>query len=382
MIESEYIKTVDGKTYIDYLGKQTVINPDEFVMISDELYDDLIKRYYEKPHISEVYDQFRDMCMKGILNKSVINKYYIRDLQAKVVIYHNKYSIEEALQCKELVSYIMRYVIGKKKNLKVFTSDDPLDNFETALRLSAIGIASKPSDFPVKTVVEVLRKYNVNGNYYDFSCGWGDRLMGSMISGVNYHGTDPNYLLVDRLKEMYADYQKANYTTGRVFPKAEFNCQGSEHFIPRYENKMGVAFSSPPYFDLEDYKIGDQSYKEGMNYEQWKNGYFTQTIENIFKYVVEGGYFLINVKSFNGHDLRKDATEIGKAVGFTHLRDEPIIGRGSRVMGVKKKDKDGQNFTLMSNSVGQSKENIKIDSIEYMMVFRKGEKKVFMNQLF
>ena len=381
MIESEYIKTKDGKTFIDYLGKQTTINPDEFVMMSDEYYNDLIERYYKKPSIQEVYDQFRDMCSKGILNKSVINRYYIRDLQAKVVIYHNKYSIEEALKCKELVSYIMRYVIGKKKNLKVFTSEDPLVNFETALRLSAIGVASKPSDFPVKSVVEVLRKYNVNNNYYDFSCGWGDRLCGSLISGVNYFGTDPNYLLIDRLKEMYSDYQKANYVPDRVFPKAEFNCQGSEHFIPRYENKMGVAFSSPPYFDLEDYKVGDQSYKEGMNYEQWKNGYFTQTIENIYRYIIEGGYFIINVKSFNGHDLRKDATEIGKAVGFNHLKDEPIVGRGSRVTGSKKKTNEKDGFDFFAETAKKT-ENVKIDSIEYMMVFRKGEKKVFANQLF
>ena len=44
--------------------------------------------------------------------------------------------------------------------------------------LAGKGVASPPTQFSLKTVDEVLAKYNVNGNWYDYSCGWGVRLMG------------------------------------------------------------------------------------------------------------------------------------------------------------------------------------------------------------
>ena len=86
-----------------------------------------------------------------------------------------------------------------------------------------------------------------------------------MKNNVQYYGTDPNHLLVERLKTMSNDYCTVNKT--QLKPK--IICSGSETYPSELENTIGLAFSSPPYFSLEDYKIGNQSYKPGTTYEMW-----------------------------------------------------------------------------------------------------------------
>ena len=77
-----------------------------------------------------------------------------------------------------------------------------IKNIKTVLRLSPSGTAAKVSNFPYKTMLDVFEKYNTNNNYYDFSCGWGIRLLSALANSINYFGTDPNNELVPKLKEI------------------------------------------------------------------------------------------------------------------------------------------------------------------------------------
>lgn len=137
----------------------------------------------------------------------------------------------------------------------------------------------------------------------------GDRLLGAMSMGVNYFGTDPNYLLVDRLINMVNFF---NYQSSEINIKA----QGSEIFIPEWENTIGLAFSSPPYFNLEDYQIGEQSYKEGTTYNNWLNNYFNKTISNIYKYLIDDGVLALNINNFDKYNLVEDCNSIILKNGF------------------------------------------------------------------
>lgn len=184
------------------------------------------------------------------------------------------------------------------------------------MRLGGKGVCSKPANFPIKTVDQILEKYNVNNYWYDFSCGWGDRLMGALKNKVNYLGTDPNYLLTERLKKLTLDYKKVNNLNRGI---VDIRTQGSESFIPDWENKVGLAFSSPPYFYLEDYKIGNQSFKEGVSYEEWKENYLRPTIKNIKKYLIDNGNFLLNINNFLNYNLVEDTKKIAEQEGFTFV---------------------------------------------------------------
>ena len=87
---------------------------------------------------------------------------------------------------------------------------------------------------------------------------------------------------------------------------------------------MGLAFSSPPYFNFEDYKYGNQSYKEGTSYEDWKENYLRPTFKNIYKYLIEDGYFLINIKNLKKYPLVEDSLKIAQECGFIFKEVVPM----------------------------------------------------------
>ena len=293
-----------NKTYIiEYNGE--VLETKHFMEITDEEYLKLKEQYYEKPSFDDVKKQFVKIAKGGVLNNHITN-YYVKDLMAKTKIYSCKWSIEDVFNCKDLVGFFISKTLN---NDKVFLdSMSQIKKIEKAIDLGGKGYAKKPTNFPIKTVDYILENYNVNGNWYDFSCGWGARLTGALKNNVNYFGTDPNYLLSERLKNLANDYKE---TVG-CDTIVDIRTQGSEEFNADWENKMGLAFSSPPYFYLEDYKIGKQSYAEGTSYEDWKNNYLRPTINTIYHYLIQEGYFLLNINNFDKFDLVGDSIAIAE----------------------------------------------------------------------
>lgn len=158
----------------------------------------------------------------------------------------------------------------------------------------------------------MIELYNINNKYYDYSCGWGDRLIGAMSSNVDYFGTDPNNLLCDKLNELTSVYKGRNKNKSIV----DIRCQGSEEFIPEWENTIGFAFSSPPYFGLEDYKVGNQSYKPGMVFNEWCDRYLRNTIKNIHKYLINDGKFIVNINNYDKYNLVDITRRISEDNGF------------------------------------------------------------------
>lgn len=292
---------------INYLGKtyNTTIHKD----LTDEEYESVKKEYYTKPNFEDVCNQFTKVDNGGMKINHITN-YYVKDLMAKVKIYFNNWTIEEALNHKPLIEFFAGKV---DKNKKVYPDTMTLGKkIETAFRLCGFKTASKPANFPIKTVDEILKLYNVNNNYFDYSCGWGSRLLSSLRNRINYYGTDPNNILCERLEQMVKDYKYVtqNNTNVCIYP------HGSEEFIKELKNKIGVAFSSPPYFGLEDYKIGNQSYKEGMSYTEWLKTYLEPTIKNIYEYLIDDGFFIININNYQKYSLVEDTIKLSEKNGF------------------------------------------------------------------
>ena len=284
--------------------------------ITEEERKNLEEQYYQKPSFEAVKREFKRV--SG--GNTAITRYYFKDLMAKVKMRRAKWTIEEVFQSKDVLGIF----VGRVHNQKFFTESEvnsEITKIETAIRVGGAGIAYKPANFPIKTVDSILKRYNVNGNYYDYSCGWGARLFSSLRNGVNYYGTDPNYLLVDRLKQLSSDYRES---AGLFCPSVDIRTTGSEIFHSEWENKIGVCFSSPPYFDLEDYRIGEQSIKNNDTYDKWLEHYMKPTFENCYKYLVKDGYFIINIKNFDKHNMVDDARRLAEEVGFTFLHYETL----------------------------------------------------------
>lgn len=309
----------NGKYRIEYGGQS--FDTLYWESLSDEEFLKAKSDYYDLPPMDKVLVQLEKVANGGGTKIDVITHRYFRELMSKVKLHYNKWTIEDVFNCKELVEYMSAKA---RQNAKVYPPEWPLSKkMYKMFGLAGKGVASPPTQFSLKTVDEVLSKYNVNGNWYDYSCGWGVRLLGALRNGVNYFGTDPNTELCVKLNELKDDYCKV------ATPKstATIVCGGSEVFHPEWEGQMGLCFSSPPYFDIEDYKIGEgQSYKEGMLYVDWIRNYVVPTILNISKYLVPCGYFLVNIKDTPKYKMAENWCEIARRVGL-----EPV---GTDVMDV------------------------------------------------
>lgn len=289
----------------------------DFPILDSDQLEYLRKEYYKKPSVEDVKKEFICISKGGSKNTNITN-YYVRDLMDKTLNSKTKWCIEDVMNNDELLS-LFWYRTTLNKNVFLDT-DSVRRKIDTIFRIGAMGLVSRPSNFPIKKVDEILQNYNINNNWYDFSCGWGARLIGALKNKVNYYGTDPNYLLTEKLNQLANDYKKTLNQKTIV----DIRTQGSELFIPEWENKMGIAFSSPPYFDLEDYKIGKQSYKDGITYQQWLDDYLEPTIKNIYKYLITDGVFLINIKNLKEHNLVNDTLRIAKNIGFKYIGSVPL----------------------------------------------------------
>jgi hypothetical protein len=298
---------------ISYKGK--TMNTIAYEPMSDELFETLRQQHYAKPSFKEVQWEFGDVACRGGVNISKIRKYYFMDLMEKAQVYASKWTPEDVWEYKPLLECFYGKV---KRNSKAFGENAELiEQIEAAIRLGGRGIAGLVSQFPIKSVDLMLKAFDINNNWYDMSCGWGSRLLGAMRNRVNYFGTDPNYLLVERLKQMQHDYQSTTHTHTQV----DISCQGSEIFVPEWENKIGLCFTSPPYFYLEDYKIGNQSYKQGTTYQSWLDNYLEPTIRNCFKYLIDKGVLAINIKNFDKFKLEEDTIKIAERNGFVFMEN-------------------------------------------------------------
>jgi hypothetical protein len=298
-----------NKIKISHLGKtfETI----HFSKISDEKCLEIKNQFYEKPLFCDVVSQFKKVYNGGKKTHFIID-YYFKNVMSMARLSTSKWSIKEFFECNDLI----RFAYGKIKNCSNFYKDTDTDikNIKTVLRLSPSGTAAKVSNFPYKTMIEVLDKYNVNNNYYDYSCGWGIRLLSSMSKDINYFGTDPNYKLVEKLNEMHSDFIK--YTES--ISSADIRPIGSECYVPEWANKIGLAFSSPPYFDLEHYNVGEQSIDD-VSYVEWINKYWKSTVLNIDRYLISGGYFLLNMKNIKKHNTLDDMSKVIEDSGFVFV---------------------------------------------------------------
>ena len=307
----------------------------------------LKQEYFEKPPKEVVIKQLERVLFHKGTKRNLITRYYFRPLISKVKVYDCKWCVEDIFESNDLMGY---YLDRVERNPKCFTSNKVTDNIETAVRLGSLGVCRKPTLYPIDGARNIIEKYCENNEYYDYSCGWGDRLLASASLGVNYYGVDPNNQLLDKLIEMSRDFP------GGVSSTIDVRCQGSEEYVPDWENKMSLAFSSPPYFKLEDYKIGEQSTKKFSELHDWFEGYMRPTIANIWRYLIDGGYFVINIKNYDEYDLVSPTRQIAEELGFK------FVG-----------------FEKLTNKVRINQQGI-VNNDEDIMVFRKECENEFQNE--
>lgn len=137
------------------------------------------------------------------------------------------------------------------------------------------------------------------GRVYDYSAGYGGRLLGVTSSNMhyNYIGVDPNTETVERL----------NYLNSLITNSGVIVQNVSEAYQPE---DIDLAFSSPPYFNLEKYSDEEtQCMVRYKTLEEWFEGYVIPTMENIYNGLNRQGIFATNIADYKSYD-RKEPYEV------------------------------------------------------------------------
>lgn len=161
------------------------------------------------------------------------------------------------------------------------------------------------SNFRPSVAKYLYNTYGNKGKIFDPCGGWGGRMFGFLASKcTEYECCDPNTKTAEGL-------QKLADTYSFMGKKISVNCTPVEDFSPR-ENYFDMAFTSPPYFNTEEYSEEDtQSYKRYPEYDQWVEGFLRPMIDKCYKAVKVGGYILINIANTKtGPDLEKDTVRL------------------------------------------------------------------------
>ena len=126
------------------------------------------------------------------------------------------------------------------------------------------------------------------GRVYDYSAGYGGRLLGITSSNMRYQyiGVDPNTETVERLEYMNSLLDNPGTIVQSV----------SEDYEPE---DIDCAFSSPPYFNLEKYSDEEtQCMVRYTTLDQWFDGYAEPTIRRIHNGLNGGGLFATNIADY------------------------------------------------------------------------------------
>ena len=156
------------------------------------------------------------------------------------------------------------------------------------------------------------------GNVYDYSCGYGGRLLGIGSSNFkyNYIGVEPNTETVNYLKYLNDVIDEATGVRGTIIQSV------SEQYQPE---DIDCAFSSPPYFNLEKYSNEEtQCMVQFTTLDEWFDGYVAPTMKNIHQGLNSDGFFATNIADYKTYSQKEPVlvvdrwVELAEKIGFKH----------------------------------------------------------------
>lgn len=182
---------------------------------------------------------------------------------------------------------------GIRKTLRVFTGTQGVSNF-------------RPT-----AAAAIYKHFCPNGGkVWDMSSGYGGRLLGSYLAGVEYIGTEPCTLNYNGICQMNTDFNLGG----------TIHQLGSEVFRPEFES-LDFCFTSPPYFNTEEYSDEEtQSYIKYPTKELWRDGFLHDTMQNCMYGLKPGCCMAININNVKSYPtLEEDTISVAKQVGFEHI---------------------------------------------------------------
>lgn len=228
-------------------------------------------------------------------------------------------------------SLLYRYLNDKilmssiKLAYKIYSDDNYAKPsvIKKSLELHYSGIATNFPPIKAKSIYEKYCKYG--DTIYDFSCGFGGRMLGALSSKNDYKyiGCEPcseSYKNLLKLGDYITRYKNKNSTFTQYSNIYDIHKIGSEDFKYK-KDSVDFAFSSPPYFSLEKYCDEEtQCYIKFPTLKKWFRGYVRPTIKNIYYMLKPNKFYAVNIADFKIGSKKvryvKKWIKISKKVGF------------------------------------------------------------------
>ena len=178
------------------------------------------------------------------------------------------------------------------------------------------GIRNSGYGYGVSNFRPIIAKYiynkylagEINPTVYDFSAGWGARCLAAMSLRYNYIGVDP--LTSDNINDMikfYKDSKELHISGSHICYNV---CSQDEVLYELLPNNIDLAFSCPPYFNLEVYsKDATQSYNQYSNYNDWLEYYWRPTVKICHNKLKDNGKLIFIIKDRYGKLNLKEGME-------------------------------------------------------------------------
>ena len=332
-LSAEYISQLnENETYLLIYEIFKYYNNLEFPVLNlsdDYIYEQLNK--LKKFDSSKIYDgntlsSFGKLCNDVCKHMSGV-KYYQAAFD-NIISPYDAYNNNEML-----LNAIKNRILYQTENNKRVVYQ--IDHSQIIKGLVNSGISKTVSNFK-PTLAKWIYDYalsicetesNVKSTY-DYSAGWGGRMLAANSLGIIYNGTDPN------TSEELTTFANKFLNNVNVYSY----CSESDEIYDELV-EQDIIGSCPPYFKLEQYSDDNsQCYNKYNEYELWLEKYWKETVIKSYKKLKSGGVFFVVINNNLKEDVVKTILENTKLT----VHSEFII-KSSKSHLYNKKESDAKN---------------------------------------
>ena len=332
-LSAEYISQLnENETYLLIYEIFKYYNNLEFPVLNlsdDYIYEQLNK--LKKFDSSKIYDgntlsSFGKLCNDVCKHMSGV-KYYQAAFD-NIISPYDAYNDNEML-----LNAIKNRILYQTENNKRVVYQ--IDHSQIIKGLVNSGISKTVSNFK-PTLAKWIYDYalsicetesNVKSTY-DYSAGWGGRMLAANSLGIIYNGTDPN------TSEELTTFANKFLNNVNIYSY----CSESDEIYDKLV-EQDIIGSCPPYFKLEQYsEDNSQCYNKYNEYELWLEKYWKETVIKSYKKLKSGGVFFVVINNNLKEDIVKTVLENTKLT----VHSEFVI-KSSKSHLYNKKESDTKN---------------------------------------
>jgi hypothetical protein len=161
-------------------------------------------------------------------------------------------------------------------------------------------LTNECSSFRPTVIASIIKLFGGRKRVLDISSGWGDRLIGSIASGVDYYfGVDPNpdvHPGYDAIRHIFGVSNNKFITKKSGFETVKIQMPPG---IDKDGNplKFDLIMTSPPYFDLEIYTQEQGQSVLGRGKEAWLSEFMLPSLNKAWSVLGEDGILALNINN-------------------------------------------------------------------------------------